>query len=488
MRATASSERSKRTTGDLTVSEREDRKGGREKLASRLGFILLSAGCAIGIGNVWRFPYVAGRSGGGWFVAIYFICLALLGIPVLTMEFAAGRAAQRSIAKIHETLTPKRRAWRFHGLLGSLALMILMMFYTTVTAWMVIYFFKTACGSFAGLTPEQVGAAFGGPGGMLSDPITLIYVMTGVCLSAVGICAIGIQKGLERVTKWLMLALLVLIVALAFNSLTLKGAMEGVRFYLVPNLENVRKVGLLKVIVEAMNQAFFTLSLGIGSMAIFGSYIGKDRSLLGESLHVAALDTVVAIAAGLIILPACFAFGLEPGQGPGLVFVTLPNVFNQMSGGRFWGSLFFLFMSCAALTTVLAVFEGIIASVRDFTGWGRGQACALLAVAIPYLSVPCILGFNLWKGFEPLGPGTCVLDLEDFVVSNVALPLGGLLFVLYCCHRFGWGWRNFLAETNAGHGVKLPAFLRGYCAYVLPVIVGSILVLGLLRKFCGIEI
>lgn len=452
----------------------------REKLGSRLGFILLSAACAIGIGNVWRFPYVAGQSGGGWFVVLYLICLGLLGLPVLLMEFAVGRASQRSIAKVHAVLTPEKRLWRVHGLVGSLGLLTLMMFYTVVTAWMILYFLKTASGSLSGLEVNAVGKAFGD---MLADPWSQTYAMVGVCFVSVGVCAIGLQKGLERVTKWMMLALLILIVVLAVNSLRLEGAGEGLKYYLVPNVESIRKIGLGAVLANALQQAFFTLSLGIGSMAIFGSYVGKERTLLGEGLNVVALDTFVALCAGLIILPACSAFNVAYEAGPSLVFVTLPNVFNQMAGGRFWGALFFLFMSFAALTTVLAVFEGIIASLRDYTGWGRAKACAVLGVAMPILSLPCILGFNLWKNFHPLGGESNILDLEDFLVSDLALPFGGLAFALFCCHRFGWGWQGFHNEVNAGNGPKLANGLHFYCAYVLPVLISVIIVISLVRRF-----
>jgi len=453
----------------------------RERLASRLGFILLSAGCAIGLGNVWRFPYIAGQNGGGWFVALYLVFLAIIGLPILIMEFAAGRASQRSIAKLHKALTPERPAWGFHGVAGTVGCIVLMMFYTTVTGWMLVYFCKSAAGSFTGLEPAQIGAAFGG---MLADPWTQLAAMLVVTLSSVVVCAAGLQRGLERVTKWMMLCLLVMIVALAFNSLTLPGADKGLAFYLIPDFARMRSVGIAKVVVEAMNHAFFTLSIGIGSMAIFGSYIDKRHTLLKEALQVASIDTVVALVAGLVIIPACFAFSLEAAQGPGLVFVTLPNVFNHMAGGRFWGSLFFLFMSCAALTTVLAVFECIIACLRDYTGWSRLRACAVVAAAIPVLSIPCILGFNAWSGFMPFGKGSCVLDLEDFIVSNLLLPLGGLAFAVYCCHRCGWGWRNFLDEVNAGKGLKLGGTLVSvYCRFILPIVVLGIFIVGLLAKF-----
>jgi len=454
--------------------------GSRERLASRLGFILLSAGCAIGIGNVWRFPYICGQNGGGWFVAIYLFFLVILGVPVMVMEFAAGRAAQKSITALHGVLAPKRRWWGIHGWAGLAGNVILMMFYTTVAGWMLIYFVRMADGSFAGLDAAGVGGAFGE---MLGDWKTMTMAMLFASLSAAGVCACGLQKGLERVTKLMMLALMVLIVALAVRSVTLDGAGKGLDFYLVPDFARMRSVGIRKVIVEAMNHAFFTLSLGIGAMAIFGSYIAKSHTLLKEAVHVAVLDTVVAISAGLIIFPACFAYGVEPGQGPGLIFVTLPNVFNQMPLGRLWGALFFLFMSFAAMTTVFAVFETILAGLMDGFGWTRRKAAAALSAAIPLLSMPCILGFSVWGGFRPFGEGSCVLDLEDFVVSDLLLPLGALAFALFCCHRYGWGWEKFLAETNAGDGVKFPPSLRIYCGYALPVIIFIVFALGLYRRF-----
>ena len=452
----------------------------REKLGSRLGFILLSAGCAIGIGNVWRFPYVTGQSGGGWFVLVYLFFLALLGIPVLVMEFAVGRAAQKSLAKAHAELTPERKTWQAHGVAGLLGNVLLMMFYTTVTGWMILYFLKMAEGDFAGMSPDEIGAIFGE---MLSDPLRQVCAMIGVCVGSAAVCAFGLQKGLERVTKWMMLALLALIAVLAVNSVCLDGAEEGLRFYLVPDFARMRSVGILTVVANAMNQAFFTLSLGIGAMTIFGSYIERKRTLFGEAVNVAVLDTVVAICAGLIIIPACFAFKVNPDQGPGLIFVTLPNVFRHMSCGRLWGSLFFLFMSFAALSTVLAVFENIIACIRDYTGWERCATCALVGGGIAILSVPCILGFNAWSAFHPFGAGTNVLDLEDFLVSDILLPLGAFAFALYCCHRYGWGWEKFLAEANAGEGLRFPRGLRLYCAYGLPCVVVLIFVLGLIRRF-----
>lgn len=452
----------------------------REKLASRLGFILLSAGCAIGLGNVWRFPYVVGQSGGGGFVLVYLFFLAVLGLPVLVMEFAAGRASQRSIAKLHAALTPEKRPWFVYGVIGTLGNIGLMMFYTTVAGWMVLYFLKMASGTFAAMPPEAIGAAFSG---MLADPWQQGVAMTSVCVGSAAVCAVGLQKGLERVTKVMMIALLLLIAVLAVHSVLLDESGRGLRFYLMPDFAQMRKVGLSNVAVSAMGQAFFTLSLGIGAMSIFGSYIGRERALLGEAVNVTALDTLVAFCAGLIIIPACFAYGVEPGQGPGLIFVTLPNIFNHMSHGRFWGSVFFLFMVFAALSTVLTVFEAIIACIRDYTGWSRTRTSIVLAVAMPLLSLPCILGFNAWSGFTPFGAGTNVLDLEDFFVSTLLLPLGSLGFAFYCCHRFGWGWEKFLAEVNAGKGLRLPCGVRLYCAYGVPAIIFTIFILGLVRRF-----
>jgi len=457
----------------------------KETLATRLGFILLSAGCAIGLGNVWRFPYICGQNGGGWFVVLYLVFLALVGVPILLMEFATGRAASRSIVTLHASLTPEKSAWRLHGWAGLLGNILLMMFYTTVTGWLILYFIKAIAGFDSSVTPHV--AAFGT---MLADPVCQIVAMFVVTGGSCAVCSLGLQKGVERVTKGMMLCLLALIVILAVNSVLLDGAEKGLRFYLVPDFARMRSVGLVKVMGEAMNHAFFTLSIGIGAMAIFGSYIGRERTLLTESLHIAALDTFVAIAAGLVIIPACFAFGVDPTQGPGLIFVTLPAVFEHMTGGRIWGTLFFLFMSCAALTTVIAVFECIVACVRELTRWGRPKACWLVGLAIAILSLPCVLGFNLWSGFHPFGAGSCVLDLEDFIVSNLLLPLGGIGFALYCCHRYGWGWTRFRAEANAGAGIRLPAHaaLRFYCAWILPALISLIFTVGLLAKFGVVRI
>ena len=456
----------------------------REKLATRLGFLLVSAGCAIGLGNVWRFPYVAGKSGGGWFVLVYLVCLAALGLPILVMEFAAGRGARHSLARLHATLTPQRRAWRAHGVLGFVGVVTLMSFYTVVTGWMLLYFLKSAAGDFAGLDAAGASDAFAD---MLAHPLPMALAMLAVSATSSLVSALGLQRGIERIVKVMMLLMLAMIVVLAVHSVMLEGAGEGVRFYLVPDFARVRAVGPVTVVVEAMNHSFFTLSLGIGAMAVFGSYVGRERTLLGEATSVALLDTFVALMAGLVVIPACFACHVEPGQGPGLVFVTLPQVFGQMALGRFWGSFFFAFMGIAALTTVLAGFECILASVMESLHWSRLRASVVAGVAVPLLSLPCVLGFNVWSSFQPMGPGSCVMDLEDFVVSNLLLPLGGLAFALYCTRRYGWGWERFVAEANAGAGLKIPGgkWLRLYCAWGLPAVVLLVFVLGLVEKLRG---
>ena len=451
----------------------------RDRLASRLGFILLSAGCAIGIGNVWKFPWMVGQYGGAIFVLIYLVCLVVLGIPVMTMEFAVGRAAQRSPAVMFRELEPPKSKWHFHGITCLAGCVILMMFYNNVAGWMMNYFFKTATGKFEGMDTESVNAEFGH---MLGDPIWQTVFMAAAVIIGIAVCMLGVQKGLERVTKVMMVALLVLMVVIAVNSVFLEGASEGLKFYLVPNVENVKKAGIFNVIVAAMNQAFFTLSLGIGSMAIFGSYIGKERALAGEAVRVCALDTLVAFCSGLIIFPACFAYGVEVDAGPSLIFQTLPNVFNDLPMGRLWGTLFFLFMTFAAYSTVLAVFENIVSCVMELTGWSRRTVCLVCCFGILVLSIPCVLGFNIWSGFQ-LVPGKVVLDMEDFVVSNLLLPGGSLIFILFCTTRYGWGWDNFLAEANEGKGLKTAKWLRPYVTFVLPVIVAVILVYGVWSFF-----
>ena len=448
----------------------------RDRLGSRLGFILLSAGCAIGIGNVWKFPYMVGQNGGGIFVLIYIACLIVLGIPAMTMEFAIGRAAQRSPARMFRELEPPRSKWHFHGIACLVGNIVLMMFYNNVAGWMMHYFVKTATGTFEGMDTEGVNAEFGA---MLGDPVWQTVFMAIAVILGIVVCMKGVQKGVERVTKVMMVALIVLMAVLAVNSIFLDGASEGLKFYLVPNPENVKEAGILNVIVAAMNQAFFTLSLGIGSMAIFGSYLGKDRALMGEAVNVAALDTFVAFTSGLIIFPACFAYGVSPDAGPALIFQTLPNVFNNMPAGRLWGSLFFVFMSFAALSTVLAVFENIIACLMDLTGWKRIRTCIVVGVGMLLLSLPCVFGYNIWSGFAPFGGDTAILDLEDFIVSNLMLPLGSLIMALFCVNRYGWGWKNFVAEANTGKGLKVRPWMRWIMSILVPAIIIVIFVVGI---------
>ena len=453
---------------------------GREKLGSRLGFILLSAGCAIGIGNVWKFPYIVGENGGGFFVLIYLIFLAILGVPVLTMEFSIGRAAQKSPVRMYQQLEPKGTKWHIHGKVALVGAYLLMMFYTTVAGWMLRFFVSTADGELSGLDPEGIAANFTD---MLSDAPMMILYMGIVVAAAVLVCSIGLKNGLERVTKVMMLALLGIMAILAVNSFFMEGGREGLKFYLMPNFEEVRKVGIGNIIVNAMNQAFFTLSLGIGAMAIFGSYIGKERTLLGESVNVAVLDTVVALSSGLIIFLACFAYGVDVDSGPSLIFITLPNIFNHLPLGRLWGSLFFVFMSFAALSTVLAVFEEITACSQDLFGWSRRKACLINGGLLFLLSLPCCLGFNVLSFIQPLGAGSTIMDLEDFIVSNLILPLGSLVVILFCVLKKGWGWDNYLGEANTGKGLKLRQFMKGYMTFVLPAMVIVLFVIRMIRTF-----
>ena len=460
----------------------------REKLGSRLGFILISAGCAIGIGNVWKFPYMVGQYGGGIFVLFYIFFLIVMGVPVLTMEFSLGRAAQKSPVKMYQELEPKNSKWHLHGYSAMIGNYLLMMFYTCVAGWMLSYFFFTANGSLAGLDTKGVESFFSDT--VLANPVLMIIFTFIVIIIGFIVCSFSLQKGLERITKVMMLALLGIMVVLACNSIFLEGGLEGLKFYLLPNIESIRNVGdgsLLKgffdVIVGAMNQAFFTLSVGIGSMAIFGSYLNKDRSLLGEAVNVSVLDTFVAIASGLIIFPACFAYGIQPDSGPPLIFITLPNVFNHLPFGQFWGSLFFIFLSFAALSTVFAVFENIISCTMDITNWSRKKACLINCIAMFILTLPCIFGFNILSNFQPLGAGSNILDLEDFIVSNILLPLGSLIFILFCTCRWGWGWKNFTEEANQGKGLKIAKWMRIYMTYILPTIVFVLLVIGILSKF-----
>ena len=452
----------------------------RESLGSRLGFILLSAGCAIGIGNVWKFPYMVGQYGGGIFVLIYLFFLVIMGVPIMTMEFSLGRASRKSPAKMYHVLEPQGSKWHIHSYAAVIGNYLLMMFYTTVAGWMLRYFYSTAKGDFVGLDTEGVGNYFNS---MLADPWPMIFFMAFVVIIGFVVCSFGVQKGLERITKYMMLALLGIMIVLAVNSMFMDGGEEGLSFYLKPSIENLKEAGVVNVIVAAMNQAFFTLSLGMGAMAIFGSYLKKERSLMGESINIALLDTFVALVSGLIIFPACSAYNVEVTAGPPLIFVTLPNIFNNIPMGRLWGSLFFIFLSFAALSTVFAVFEGILACTCDMFGWSRKKSCFINCILLLVLSLPCVLGFNLLSGFAPFGEGSTIMDLEDFLVSNILLPVGSLVFLLFCTTKYGWGWKKFKKEANIGKGVKVHDWMRGYLTYVLPVFIVILFVMGLVNFF-----
>lgn len=447
----------------------------REKLGSRMGFILLSAGCAIGIGNVWRFPYIAGMYGGGMFVLFYLLFLIAMGVPVMTMEFAVGRASRKSVVRSFSELERPGQKWHLNGYLGMAGNYLLMMFYTTVAGWMLYYFYQMLTGKFTGKDKDQVAEMFQG---MLDSPFILTVVMVIIVAAGILICSLGLQKGVERISKIMMTLLLFIIVILAVRSITLEGGAEGLKFYLLPDVQRMKDVGTFETVTAAMNQAFFTLSLGIGAMAIFGSYIDKKRTLLGESVHIAILDTFVAFVSGLIIFPTCFAFDISPDMGPSLIFITLPNIFNHMAGGRVWGTLFFVFMTFAAFSTILAVFENIISCGMDLFQWSRKKSCMVNLIALIVLSLPCIFGYNLWSAFHPLGEGTAILDLEDFMVSNVILPIGSLVYLLFCVTRYGWGFDRYLKEANTGEGLKIPKGIRIYVSYILPVLLIFLILKG----------
>lgn len=448
----------------------------RESFKSRLGFILISAGCAVGIGNVWKFPYVTGQNGGGIFVLFYLLFLIAVGVPVLTMEFAVGRASKKSVVGCYQELEKKGSKWHLHGYVALFGNYVLMMFYTTVSGWMLSYFYRFLRNDFKGLGPEAVAGEFSG---MLADPYGMAFWMAVIVIVGFLICSFGLQAGVEKISKPMMIGLLLLIVVLAFHSIALDGGMEGLKFYLVPDWGKVEKSGLVNVIIAAMNQAFFTLSLGIGAMEIFGSYMSREHTLLGESLRIAVLDTLVAIVSGLIIFPACFAYGVDPGAGPELIFITLPNVFSSMPGGNLWGSLFFLFMTFASFSTIIAVFENIIACCMDKWKISRRKASVINGILLLIASLPCVLGYNVWSSFQPRGAGSAVLDLEDFIVSNLLLPAGSLIFLLFCVTRWGWGFDRYLEEANAGAGMKIPKFLKGYVTWVIPCVIVIILIMGL---------
>ncbi|HIY31383.1 MAG TPA: sodium-dependent transporter [Candidatus Mediterraneibacter avicola] len=454
----------------------------REKFGSRLGFILISAGCAIGLGNVWRFPYITGQYGGAAFVLIYLLCLVLLGLPIMIMEFAVGRGAGCSIAMAFDKLEPLGTKWHWYKWFGIAGNYLLMMFYTTIGGWLLIYLYKMAAGNFEGMNASQIEGEFGA---LMGQPVLMTLCMAFVVLLCFGIVRLGLQKGVEGITKIMMVLLLVLLIVLAVRSIMLPGAGAGLEFYLLPDFEKMKNAGILEVISAAMNQSFFTLSLGIGAMAIFGSYIDKKRRLAGEAVAITILDTSVALISGLIIFPASFAFGVNPDSGPNLIFITLPNIFNSMAGGRFWGAIFFLCMFFASASTIIAVFENIIAFAMDLTGCTRGKAVAVNIVAILILSMPCVLGYNVLSGFAPFGEGTAILDLEDFIVSNNLLPLGSLVYVLFCTTRYGWGWKNFLTEANTGEGPKFPKWVRLYVTFIIPLIVIFLFIQGYWSKFAG---
>lgn len=449
----------------------------REQFKSRIGFILLSAGCAIGIGNVWRFPYVVGENGGGIFVLFYLFFLLLIGVPILSMEFSVGRASKKSVVKSFQALEKTNQKWHLHGYMSLVGNICLMIFYTTVSGWMLKYFYNFLTGQFNGLTTTDVQNVFSQ---VLASPSTNVFWMIIVVAIGMFVCSKGLQNGVERITKVMMTGLLGLIVLLAIHGLLLDGGMAGVKFYLYPDFQKISEIGLMKVIVSAMNQAFFTLSIGIGSMAIFGSYLNKDQTLLKEATNVAMLDTFVAVVAGLIIFPACFSFGINPDSGPSLIFITLPNVFVSMTGGQIWGALFFLFMSFASLSTVIAVFENIIACTMELLNIERKNAVIINFVLITLLSLPCALGFNVLSNIQPLGAGSTILDLEDFIVSQLLLPLGSLVYLLFCTSKYGWGFENYQKEANIGQGMKVPHWMKFYVTIILPIVVIFVFINGII--------
>ena len=450
----------------------------REQLASRLGFLFLSAGCAIGLGNVWRFPFITGKYGGAVFLVAYLVFLLGMGLPILIMEFTVGRASRRNMSRAFRELKPGSK-WSYFGCFSIIGSYALMMFYIPVAGWMMYYCWATITGTLS-VPVDQVPTVFSN---LLASPGTMLFWTLVASLGCFGVCALGLQRGVERVVKFMMGGLLIIVIGLAVHSLTLPGSMKGVAFYLVPDVQRAVDAGIMSLINDAMNQAFFTLSVGIGAMCIFGSYLNRSNTLTKESVFIVSLDTFVAFMSGLIIFPACFAFGVHPDAGPGLIFITLPNIFNNMAGGQFWGALFFVFMSAAALTTVIAVMENIISSFMDTYEWSRKKAVKINCVVLTLLTLPCILGFNLWSDFQPLGAGSTIMDLEDFIISNNLLPLGSLIYCLFCCQRYGWGWDKFIAEADMGSGMKFPKALRFYLTWILPVVLLVIFVEGYIQKF-----
>lgn len=449
----------------------------REKLSSRLGFILLSAGCAIGLGNVWRFPYITGKYGGATFVLIYLIFLLLIGVPVMTMEFAIGRGGKKNIVGAYRALEPKGSKWHIAGPFAIFGNYMLLFFYLPITGWLIYYFISNMTGSFAGADTNAVAGYFNSM--LANPPLQIGWMLLALAITAF-VAVIGLAKGVERVSKVMMGLLFLLMIALAINSLTLDNSMEGLMFFIKPDFGKMLESGLSEVIFAAMGQAFFTLSLGIGAMAIMGSYFGEDRTLTGETERIIVLDTSIALLSGFIIFPACSSFGIEAGSGPSLIFITLPNVFAKMHGGILWGSLFFLAMSFAALTTLIAVFENILSYWIDVRGYSRKKATLVNIAIFAVFCLPCIFGFNIWSAFQPLGAGTGVMDLEDFIVSNLLLPLGSLVMILFCTSRYGWGWDKFIETADKGKGAKFPKWIRYYAAYVLPLIILYVTVRGIL--------
>ena len=452
----------------------------RETFGSRLGFILVSAGCAVGLGNVWKFPYMTGKYGGAAFILIYLVFLVLLGLPILVSEFAVGRSSRLSTARAFHKLEPEGSNFHKYSYMGMIGNYMLMMFYTTVGGWMIYYCVKSLRGDFVGATPEAVTQSFSD---MLGNAPTMMLWMVIICLIGFAVCFMGLQNGIEKISKVMMSALLIIMVILAVHSVMMEGAGEGIRFYLIPDFQKMKEAGVGNVVFAALSQSFFTLSIGIGAMLIFGSYLDKSRSLTGEAVSITVLDTFVALTAGFIIIPACFSYGIQPDAGPSLIFITLPNIFAKMSGGALWGSLFFLFLTFAAVSTIIAVFENLIVFNMELFGWNRKKSVVVCAVLVVILSIPCVLGFNVLSGFQPFGDGSNIMDLEDFIVSNNLLPLGSLGYLLFCTRKNGWGWDNFIKEADIGNGIKFPKWARPYLTYVLPLIVLLIFVMGYYDKF-----
>lgn len=454
----------------------------RESFGSRIGFILVSAGCAVGLGNVWKFPYMCGAYGGAIFILIYLLFLVILCLPVLVCEFAVGRASRMSVAKSFDTLEPDGTRWHLMKYIGMIGCYLLMMFYTMVGGWMLYYCFRSLRGDFTGASSETIQQYFSD---MLADPGTMIFWTVLICVIGFSVCAIGLQKGIERITKVMMTLLFIVMIALAVRSVTMPGSSEGIRFYLVPDIDKMLETGIGNVLFGALSQAFFTLSIGIGAMLIFGSYLDKSNRLAGEAISIGVLDTLVALTAGLIVIPSCFAYGIQPDAGPSLVFITLPNIFSQMTAGGIWSALFFLFLTFAALSTIIAVFENLVAINMDLLGWSRKKSTLVCAVLIIILSMPCVLGYNILSGVQPLGEGSTIMDLEDFLVSNNLLPLGSMGILLFCTRKNGWGWDNFKKEADTGNGIKLPSFMRLLMSYIIPAAIMIIFLKGYYDKFSG---